>query len=74
MALYGHMDKESYALAVTIILVATFSIFSPDPLHAEEWATLQQKEVIVSFEDSLIKYMNGRSRVTLTTNGVALYW
>ena len=45
--------KESYVNAVAIISVAIlFTIFS-DPLHAQEWETLHQKEVIVSFEDSL---------------------
>ena len=53
MALYGHMDKKSSAHAVALILVATFFIISSDPLHADEWKTLQQKEVVILFEDSL---------------------
>jgi hypothetical protein len=53
MALFGHIDKESLAYAVAFILVATLLIISSDTLHANEYKTLQQKEVIIHFEDSL---------------------
>lgn len=53
MAIYERMNKESYEHAVALILVAILLIIFSCPLHAEEWKTLQLKEVIVSFEDSL---------------------
>jgi hypothetical protein len=53
MAIYGRMNKESYPHDFVIILLATLLIISSGPLHAEEWKILQQKEVIVSFEDPL---------------------
>lgn len=53
MAIYERLNKELYVHAVALILVAILFIISSDPLHAQEWKTLQQKEVIVSFEDSL---------------------
>jgi hypothetical protein len=47
------MDKESLAHVVALILVATFFIIFSESLHADEWKTLRQKEVIIRFEDSL---------------------
>jgi hypothetical protein len=53
MAINGHMDKESLAHTVVLLLVAAFFIIFSDPLQAVEWKTLQQREVIILFEDSL---------------------
>jgi hypothetical protein len=53
MALYSRMDKESLARIIVIIWVVTLLLLSCSLLHAEEWKTLQQKEVIISFENSL---------------------
>ncbi len=52
MVIYGCMDKESRVHAFAPILLATLLIISSGPLYADEWKTLQQKEVVIHFEDS----------------------
>ena len=52
MALFRHIDKELLAHAVTLILLANLLIISSAPLFADEWKTLQQKEVVIHYVDS----------------------
>jgi hypothetical protein len=47
------MDKKSFPHTVALIFMATLFIIFSDFLHANEWGTLQQREVIIFFEDSL---------------------
>ena len=52
-AIYERIKNKSYAHTVTLILLAILLLIFSNPLHAEEWKILHQKEVIIHFENSL---------------------